>query len=626
MKSVLILSLAAVAFGDLRMASQPKGAYKNLDRASEAFVKEYGLYMEPSDFNYAGLKAQRRDAYDNFLRSNIDNEQDKRNFNTEPGKDHLPFRSFETAANTQSATVQAKITADTPAGQAITATPGQPYSVPLRWNNPHAAELEINIWIMPNAAIPQPVVVPVMKPTCSGEGYQNQVFQFTIPTDYNQLSLKVPGFKGCNQVNDCVLQVYAHSVESRQYAIGTPLIVNAQMATGQATNQIQAAQPDPGLQLQPLRDVCLARNSPDADIKNAVPRQARLISDVFNHAYQNSDYSPYSGQQPEAISRNLQASVILKMVTGNRGELGKALLAKENPAAAKLQKALEQKAKNVVAKLEGITNKIIAAIQNDAGVKNTDTTQGAQKTALCFRCEEVGSTLAQRLTTNTYVPSFQIPAASMAKAQALVPAQYSALVQTDANGVGTLRIYTTALDIMNAEFVKAAAVGLDYLPPKVKASWTTAADATEFIKKDANGKKDNGQYAAAQANVKSLGTPVTAALLTKNLQVGPKALAAPDESMVAAVEMVEPVYPDTGAEDPEWGRDMDSYEADSNCDNDLTYKRGQMCNIPMNLFVMGADGNLQVSPEFGDISLNGASTATVSFVGVLAALVLALFL
>ncbi len=35
-----------------------------------------------------------------------------------------------------------------------------------------------------------------------------------------------------------------------------------------------------------------------------------------------SDYSPYSGQQPEWISRNLQAAAVLSMVTGNRGELG----------------------------------------------------------------------------------------------------------------------------------------------------------------------------------------------------------------------------------------------------------------------------------------------------------------
>merc|ERR1719487_373783 len=54
--------------------------------------------MEPSDFGYAGLKHQRQRAYDNFLRSNIDNQQDRRDFETEVGRDHLPFRTFESAS------------------------------------------------------------------------------------------------------------------------------------------------------------------------------------------------------------------------------------------------------------------------------------------------------------------------------------------------------------------------------------------------------------------------------------------------------------------------------------------------------------------------------------------------
>ena len=39
--------------------------------------------MEPSTFKYKGLEHQKRRNYDNFLRSNIDNEQDNRNFNSE---------------------------------------------------------------------------------------------------------------------------------------------------------------------------------------------------------------------------------------------------------------------------------------------------------------------------------------------------------------------------------------------------------------------------------------------------------------------------------------------------------------------------------------------------------------
>jgi hypothetical protein len=52
--------------------------------------------MEPSTFEYQGLEQQKRGNYDQFLRSNIDNEQDRRNFQDNEGWDHLPFRSFET--------------------------------------------------------------------------------------------------------------------------------------------------------------------------------------------------------------------------------------------------------------------------------------------------------------------------------------------------------------------------------------------------------------------------------------------------------------------------------------------------------------------------------------------------
>ncbi len=102
--------------------------------------------MEPSDFNYADLKNQRDNgAYDNFLRSNIDNEQDKRNFVKEEGRDMLPFRSYEAAVNDASNTVKTKIgtlAIGTVPG-AVTATPGTPFLVPLRWNNPHASEIEV---------------------------------------------------------------------------------------------------------------------------------------------------------------------------------------------------------------------------------------------------------------------------------------------------------------------------------------------------------------------------------------------------------------------------------------------------------------------------------------------------
>ena len=58
--------------------------------------------------------------------------------------------------------------------------------------------MNFNVWIMNNK-----YVVPVRKPTCSGEGYQDNAFAFTIPTDFNNLGSKVPGFAGCTKLGDC---------------------------------------------------------------------------------------------------------------------------------------------------------------------------------------------------------------------------------------------------------------------------------------------------------------------------------------------------------------------------------------------------------------------------------------
>merc|ERR1719440_1930750 len=105
-----------------------------------------------------------------------------------------------------------------------------------------------------------------------------------------------------------------------------------------------------------LRDLCRPSNDPDAHIKNAVPRWARLVSDVYNHAYQNSDFSPYSGQQFESISKNLQASAVNKMVVGNRGELGKSILTSETYHKLRSLRSLEDK---IYKNYEALANKII---------------------------------------------------------------------------------------------------------------------------------------------------------------------------------------------------------------------------------------------------------------------------
>jgi hypothetical protein len=503
--SCLLVSVIA----DLRLASQPKKPKRSYNAAtawnvqqqqSETFVTTTNggkaWYMEPSAFGYKGLEKQRQNAYDNFLRSNIDNEQDKRNFVNEAGKDHLPFRSYEGAktAAESGGTVQTKL----PANAAMEVTPGTPFNIPLRWNNPHAAEFEVNIWIMNNQ-----VVVPVMKPTCSGEGHKNNVFEFTIPTDWNKLSEKVQGFTGCNKVGDCVVQFYAHSVESRQYSQGTPIIVKATMApasdAAKAVKDLPAPAKDPALDLSKLRTFCLPRNAPEADIKSAVPQKARLVSDVYNHAYQNSDYSPYSGQQADAISQNLQASVILKMVSGNRGELGKSLLTN---AQKNTQKRIENQAKNVIKRLEGQTNKVInGLLKNQAKTQDTTSMTNGQKSANCFLCAQKGATNTRRLNTNTYVPSFQIPAALVDQARARVDSRYrNRLIDGD----GQLQIYVTALKMMQPAFIKASTeANLGYLGPREKDTVQTLADTTQFKKRQANNRRDQGQYATQQAYAKA---------------------------------------------------------------------------------------------------------------------------
>merc|ERR1712217_143331 len=184
---IIMHCLAPAAIADLRMASRPREAYQLRNEGAQIkFASSSDVateYMEPSTFEYRGLENQKRKNYDQFLRSNIDNEQDKRDFNENEGKDHLPFRTYDTRIPTQ----------EGPSQLIQTVAAGGSLLVPLRWNNPHSSELEANIWI---TSVSPPVVVPVKKPTCSGEGYQDNIFKFTIPLDFKDLGGKIPGFTG----------------------------------------------------------------------------------------------------------------------------------------------------------------------------------------------------------------------------------------------------------------------------------------------------------------------------------------------------------------------------------------------------------------------------------------------
>merc|ERR1712048_780602 len=130
---------------------------------------------------------------------------------------------------------------------------------------------------------------------------------------------------------------------------------------------------------------------------------AVLHSDVANHAYQNSDYSPYSGQQHGEISRNLQAAAVIHMTSGNRGELGKNAI----PNAQKQTLRSLNKAVNKIYKeYEKVANKVIDDLTNNGGKNGNGVTMGVQQLGNSFRSAEKGATSTKRLKTTTYVPSF----------------------------------------------------------------------------------------------------------------------------------------------------------------------------------------------------------------------------
>merc|ERR1711948_155221 len=71
---------------------------------------------------------------------------------------------------------------------------------------------------------------------------------------------------------------------------------------------------------------------------------------------------------------------------------------------------------------------------------------------------------------------------------------------------GLVQIYVTTLNDLQEDFKKAAAVDIHYMPPMIKTTLGTMSDKTNFKKIDANGKIDNGIYAAREA-YKANGVP-----------------------------------------------------------------------------------------------------------------------
>ena len=197
---LMIMVVVNMALADVRFSSKigngfqfrQEGVPLNVDANGNELPDEPGAgtlaYRVPSTFGYDALEDQKDNNNDQFLRSNIDNEANQRNTADEAPQDMLPCRQPTT--NNQQYEMQFQL--------------GETVQLPLRWNNPHDSDCELNIW---SGQMDQ--VATLRQPYNCGGGYQNELFNATFPLD----------FQGCRTPEDgCVLQFYAHSVEPRTYA------------------------------------------------------------------------------------------------------------------------------------------------------------------------------------------------------------------------------------------------------------------------------------------------------------------------------------------------------------------------------------------------------------------------
>merc|ERR1712226_1396772 len=206
---------------------------------------------------------------------------------------------------------------------------------------------------------------------------------------------------------------------------------------------------DPWLDLSKLkRETCLPANDPAANY--AVPKiqRAILYSDVANHAFQNSNYSPYSGQQHDEISRNLQAAAVIHMTTGNRGELGKKSIRND-----------------VKARLNQLS-------KTAAGRSGANQMEGVQPLGDTFRGLEKGATSTKRLKTTTYVPSFSTANYNLNTIKNTISKnagrnnQFADLLSDPKpnTGIQYIEIYQATMNKMLADFKAAESLGITYLP------------------------------------------------------------------------------------------------------------------------------------------------------------------
>ncbi|KAJ3088757.1 hypothetical protein HK102_008030 [Quaeritorhiza haematococci] len=162
--------------------------------------------------------------------SNIVNQQDKRNGNEQP-KNMLPCRS------------------DILMASPVRFKRGDTVQYLLRFNNPHDGQCEINLW-------KNNQTMPVQSPINCGGGFRRETFNVTIPANAPD----------CGPNDGCFLQFYFYSVEPRDYAACTDILIE-----GAAPAGLQARQ----TQMQP----------------------AKMFQDGYDHAMVDDDYNQYRGQQ-----------------------------------------------------------------------------------------------------------------------------------------------------------------------------------------------------------------------------------------------------------------------------------------------------------------------------------------
>jgi hypothetical protein len=295
-------------------------------------------YRVPSTFNYAGLINEKANNNDNFLRSNIDNEANKRKL-TEPAIDMLPCRQDAR-------------------GQVNTFARGETIQMPLRWNNPHDASCEVNIWTKNFTK-----VAPIKRPFHCGGGYQDQAFNVTIPKDFPE----------CERESDvCVIQIYGHSVEPRTYAICLDFVLNPQPAPADVSDAQEPEKPAPGY---------------DIPVTNF--RQPIHYNDSFDTAQVDSQYSGYRGQQKEYALAHVLTSAEIQSFLGDGG----------------LENTLGNARK---AEVQAIQNKVKADIvnQEQLAIAKNQAAQAALPPGKCFEGELYGvinNPACTRIYQNTYV-------------------------------------------------------------------------------------------------------------------------------------------------------------------------------------------------------------------------------